>query len=312
MSTDSCRRGDVSLHRVLSKARYIKEQRRLLRDDERRLAAAHRAGRAPGRIACTPDAPYPHSMLRRIASHLGLEIHTRPTVHDRLVLFWKDGDSTVREPSSELLDLAQTRRVLNIGSRDISKTTIAKAFEEAFGYPLLVDPLSYNGVVVEKPERNASHAGRLVTSPTKPRRGYCYQLLIGNELDQGVVQDIRVPVIGSTIPVLYLKLRPKEDRFSNVNMWVELADVSDVLRHDESRRLLRVAALLGIDYCEIDCVRDRESGRLYAVDVNTTPWGPPNHLPARQSEQVIQHLAATFSNEFLDSSNVSSTGSVRE
>ena len=34
----------------------------------------------------------------------------------------------------------------------------------------------------------------------------------------------------------------------------------------------------GLEYGEIDVVRDFSSGNIYILDVNKTPWGPPNGL----------------------------------
>lgn len=119
------------------------------------------------------------------------------------------------------------------------------------------------------------------------------------------MQDIRVPIVGSEIPFLYLRYRSLEDRFADVDMRAELVAVSDALHYDEPARLLLVAALLGVDYCEMDCLRDRASGRLYAVDVNTTPWGPPRRLSAEEGEHAIDRLAAAFVEQFLFSSTQS-------
>jgi hypothetical protein len=113
------------------------------------------------------------------------------------------------------------------------------------------------------------------------------------------VQDIRVPLIGSNVPFVYLKYRPVADRFSNANTRAELAAVGDMLHGDEPGRLMRVAELLGVDYGEMDCVRDRTSGKLYVVDVNTTPWGPPNHLPETQVDRAIELLAEAFEAQLL-------------
>jgi hypothetical protein len=33
---------------------------------------------------------------------------------------------------------------------------------------------------------------------------------------------------------------------------------------------------MGLDYGELDVLRDADDGRLYVVDVNTTPFGPVN------------------------------------
>lgn len=43
----------------------------------------------------------------------------------------------------------------------------------------------------------------------------------------------------------------------------------------EAELLLRLCRALGLDYGELDVLRDVEDGKLYVVDVNNTPWAPP-------------------------------------
>nr|MCU0882889.1 hypothetical protein [Hyphomonadaceae bacterium] len=42
----------------------------------------------------------------------------------------------------------------NFAAHDLSKTAVAQAFEQAFGYPLRLDPTQHSGPMVEKGEAN--------------------------------------------------------------------------------------------------------------------------------------------------------------
>ena len=64
--------------------------------------------------------------------------------------------------------------------------------------------------------------------------------------------------------------------------------------------MLRFARALGIDYGELDILRDRDDGRIYIVDVNNTPFGPPNHLPWSDSRRAVRRLAHAVSEQFLE------------
>ena len=108
-----------------------------------------------------------------------------------------------------------------------------------------------------------------------------------------------MPVFGSTMPFCYLKRRPLEQRFSNENSAVDLLEVAAVFSPKEIELLLRFSTAIGLDYGELDVLRDRLDGRIYVVDVNNTPDGPPNHLPAVQAEIALQRMAASFTRAFL-------------
>jgi glutathione synthase/RimK-type ligase-like ATP-grasp enzyme len=88
-------------------------------------------------------------------------------------------------------------------------------------------------------------------------------------------------------------------RFSNENTSAELHETGTVLTTAEVERLLRFCAFIGLDYGELDVLRDKVDGRIYVVDVNSTPDGPPNHLSGPQSEIALARLGAAFEDAFL-------------
>jgi hypothetical protein len=189
------------------------------------------------------------------------------------------------------------RPAINEYSVDISKRHVCEAFSSVFGYHLDVDATHYHGAIVEKANENATHDGRVLQGPINPRdvREACvYQRLIDNSLGDGMtVLDYRVPIYGGQIPLVYLKYRPIEERFSNENTRVELAEPSAVFSHTELEKLAQFSHKLGIDYGEVDVLRDRE-GRIYVVDANNTPWGPPNGLPGAAARLALERLATAF------------------
>jgi hypothetical protein len=191
------------------------------------------------------------------------------------------------------------KRIINGNLTTTGKDLVGRAFMTAFGYPLDVDPKSYAGPVVEKPVANGVHGGRIVEGPIRaPKPNYVYSVLINN-VHEGFAEDIRVPIVGSLIPFCYLKYRPERSRFSNVNKHVGLVGSRSVLQEDELEKLLRFASLLNLDYGELDVLRDRNSQRIYVVDANNTPYGPPARLPAME-RQIARHLiGSAFVSEFI-------------
>jgi hypothetical protein len=173
-------------------------------------------------------------------------------------------DSTWSQPTG-----AQT---LNGGLTDISKSRVADVFEQAFGYPLTLDPLTWTCEAVEKGEVNGAHDGRVVHCPMSPRPGCTYQRLIDTARD-GVTHDLRTACVGGAPVAVWIKTKPAADRFSIHNLSVTLHDPADVFTAEELAAIGRFLALMGADWAGLDILRDRD-GRLYVVDVNKTDVGP--------------------------------------
>jgi hypothetical protein len=208
---------------------------------------------------------------------------------------FKWNTATFSPRDATLSSLAVQYRVVNINCEDISKTRVNNSFSQVFGYSTLVDPLTFRGQCVQKSDLNARHDGRVIECPAQVRTPGCvYQRLINNEVDDGLVMDIRVPVFRTRIPFVYLKYRNRSDRFGNTNTRVILAEVNDVLGDVELDRIHEFSKLMGLDYGELDVLRDREDQRLYIVDVNPTPWGPPNHISEEQARQAVTRMAVAF------------------
>lgn len=270
----------------------------------RRLEEARRTGKGPGQIACIPGPVHPRAMIWMIAAELGLEVGSDPAGADA-VLFWQeDPTSPFHKPSETLRAIALERPVVNLGATDISKTTVARAHEDAFDYPLLIDPLEHRGPAVEKPEGNGLRQARIVECPTEPVPGFTYQRLVDNRLDEDWTEDLRPVVVGNEIVCLIRKVRQIEARLGQPvggPTRPSLHEPTDYLTGDEIGRILDITTNLGADYCEVDCVRDRASSLLYAVDVNTTP-AMFDRLAPETRERMIAIEARAFAKAYLDGS----------
>ena len=85
-----------------------------------------------------------------------------------------------------------------------------------------------------------------------------------------------------------------DDRFgSHPRTWIAKSDRFSV---EEERALLDLAARIGLDYGEIDVLRDAD-GQMYAVDVNKTPARSRNISDA-ELKVADQLMAAAFSDLF--------------
>lgn len=262
------------------------------------FAAAADGMRPRTRVLFYPDLPSQRMIVWRLCVALGWAITTNPTRRADLVFHWDRG--TFARDDATLARLARERPVINRACVDISKNAVNEVFRKAFGYAVGVDPRTHVGQCVEKSDLNALHDGQIVVCPLpEPREGCAYQRVIDNVRDDGRIMDIRIPVIGGTIPLAYLRFRPVDRRFRSGNEQVALARVYEVLSQSEISDLLRFCELLGLDYGELDVLRDRADGRIYVVDANPTPFGPPSGISSIDAQRAITILAASFRSELL-------------
>lgn len=209
-------------------------------------------------------------------------------------------DPELRHDASVHVPSPAGRFVVNARHKGNEKTRVARAWERVSGVPLEVDPTRYEGPMVEKSDANATHDGRVVQGPIGPEAVAArkvYQRLIDNT-DGDEVIDLRVPLLDGSIPLLYVKRRALACRFSNQNASVVIREPDEVFSIDEQSRLARFADAMGLDFCEVDVLRDNASGMIWAVDITNGPAGPrpgpPNGLPKDEARRAVVRLARTF------------------
>jgi len=192
---------------------------------------------------------------------------------------------------------------INCDHIDNRKSRVAHTWQKVAGYPLTVNPAEYSGRMVEKSEDNSTHDGRVVQGPLSADEideNKAYQLLIDNSKG-GQVVDYRVPIYGDRIPLVYLKERPISVRFESDNTTVEIKDASDLLSDQEITLLVQFAKESGLQYAEVDVLRDNGSGRIYVVDSSNGPGGPPHDLTMDATIEAIHRLSIAF-DEMIDQS----------
>ncbi len=178
-------------------------------------------------------------------------------------------------------DRPQAGQYMNFDCTDISKSYVASVFESVFGYPLSVDPVSHSGDMVKKSERNGAHDGSIITGPTDPETGWVYQHAIDNITENNTVRDLRCPTIGGHIPLIYIKERPADRRFDNLNTSCMLATPESQFSEAERSLVSQFCQKMGLDWGGLDILRDNTTQRIYIVDVNKTDMGPPLALPMK-------------------------------
>jgi hypothetical protein len=186
----------------------------------------------------------------------------------------------------------------NFNASDLSKSAVAAAFEQAFGYALALDPMTGQGVCVEKGEANGIHDGQIVTLPCIPKAGKVYQRLIDNRGADGLVEDLRTPTVGGLPVCVFIKRREVEVRFTNDNAECWLRSVEETFSEAEIAAISRFCAILNLDWGGLDILRDAQSGLIYIVDANRTDMGPPIALPLRDKLSSTHLLARALRSMF--------------
>lgn len=247
-----------------------------------------------------PQMPRERHVLGRLFKILGFKITNdlNQAKNAAALVFWED--KTYAGAYPEIYKLSEGRSVININCRDISKKHVDAVFGKVFGYKTIIDPAIFKGKCVKKGDVNAVHDGTIVECPIdNPEPGFIYQKLINNNVDDQFVEDIRVPVFGDEIPFVYVKHRPMGTRFGSINNSVVVAETKEIFNEQEIKNIITHCNLMGLDYGELDVLRDREDGRIYIVDVNNTPGGPPNKLSVPDQLKVLERLSKTCFQNFI-------------
>jgi len=174
---------------------------------------------------------------------------------------------------------------------DISKSALDRHHHAVFDYGVNVDPTTHVGLMLEKSEGNAVHDGREIQGPLSPDQlqpGKVYQRIIDNRTEDGLFEDLRVVVIQGEVPVVYHKRKAGAVRYTNETAEVDLAESPEiVLSGSEIDQIVSLSAKMCAEFAELDVLRDRQDGRIYCVDLNPTPYGPPSGLSAEDSEKAM-------------------------
>jgi hypothetical protein len=248
-----------------------------------------------------PHYPSHKTTIFKICSRLGYNITTdigRPVA---LAFVWEN--TTFREDDEAIIDLSGRVRVVNLECRDISKSHIGRVFDRVFGYNLTVDPFTHEGPCARKNDLNATKSGEVIECPVESvEEGFAYHKLVDTEVEDTVLEEIRVPFIGGTIPHVYIKHKSIENRFGTGWTDVTTFETEEVLSTGEVEKVLRFCEELSLEFGEIDVLRDVHDGRIYIVDANNTPWGPPREFSNREIRDLSDRLARIFVERFFGGS----------
>lgn len=246
----------------------------------------------PQFVLVYPDWPSKRASIMAYATALGYAVTNREDTADRY-----RGQVRIQLAFDDRTEKRQAQPGFwNGHCLDISKSTLDRHHHDVFGYGVNVHPRTHSGPMLEKSEGNAVHDGREIEGPlaaAEVQPGKVYQRIIDNRTESGLFEDLRVVVINGQVPVVYRKRKSGEVRYTNETVEVDLAaSPKTVLSEVEMVQIASISAKMRADFAELDILRDRQDGRIYCVDLNPTPYGPPAGLSKGQKAQatmLIQH-----------------------
>jgi len=244
-------------------------------------------------ILVYPHYPSRRSTIYRIAKYMGYNITNLPSKKYNIAVYWEY--NTHRVEFKLLEEKSNFSKIVNLYNRDISKVNVEKDFYAVFKYSTFVNPLVYKGKAVKKNDINAKHDGKIIDCPIdKTENEYIYQILIDNSHNDNLVMDIRVPVVKNLLDFVYIKYRNINERFTNTTIKTDLKHVTEIFSENEIELLNKFCEKNYFEYGELDVLRNKNDNKIYVVDVNNTPLGPPKNTTREDKNKAIKKIANEF------------------
>lgn len=220
-----------------------------------------------------------------VAEHLDWTVVEPRRVHEGLsaLFVWHYASHTWLDGHASQLPVVQ--RVLNSGVpvvnaelSSIDKSFIDSVFRTVFGYGLLVNPLRWSTLLVEKSADNYRHDGIVLPGPLPPdqvsdKKVYCR--LVESRAPDGGVMDLRVSVTDRRVTWVIQYWKTESARFESAGHAYNALSLDPTVAFSEYELTLlsRFCARMALDFGDLDVLRDVSDGRIYVVDVNPTAGG---------------------------------------
>ncbi|MFA9220315.1 MAG: hypothetical protein ACEQSL_03920, partial [Sediminibacterium sp.] len=242
-------------------------------------------GKLPVWVAA-PTYPSKKTTLSKIARMNRVRLTNKMVANPEVIVYF---ENATYGSASSLRRKYPKARIINVNCPDISKERVHVVHLEALGYSMNLNPKTYIGVAVEKSDENAVHDGREVMCPiTFPKTDAVYQKVLDNTSEDGEYVDIRVPVIKGKIPLVYLKFKTEKYRFTNKAHRATLHKPEDIFSEEEISQIEKYALVMKVDFCELDVLRHKGNQKIYIIDVNKTPYGPPDPLNKEDKARALK------------------------
>ena len=249
--------------------------------------------RKNGSVWIYPFFPSRNSTLYKISRELKFSLTTKPLPNTQLGIYFHD--TTVGSELQHTYNFS----IINKKIYDISKSTVDKVHLEVFGYNTIINPTTHIGFCVVKSNENALHDGQIIRCPIQQtEKNKIYQIIIDNQ-EQELFVDYRICVMKSNIVIAYKKYKTRELRFTNDTCAASILDIKFIPEIIQNY-IVSFTKKMQSDFCEIDVLKDNNTGKWYIIDLNKTPYGPPASLSKSDKKKAVEILSNGFSKNFMN------------
>ena len=253
-------------------------------------------------ILAYPDKVSNGAKLWHVCEHFGIQITNNPQTVFDYAIYWCNKTNSM--PDWIISQIAQKMNVININCVNVLKSRVDKIWEKSCGYSITINPEKYQYEYVRKSQlQYRSHTGEvhdgiICDSPQKPDKKFVYQRLIDTSVDGGRFRTLRLPIFKKNIPCIIVK--DSKDRFKEAHSVVEVEyDIFNYIDGVELYNIRKFCRKIGLDYGELDILRDNETERIYVVDVNNIAGDGIFGKLYEGVDELKTTLAETFKKEFL-------------
>ena len=92
----------------------------------------------------------------------------------------------------------------------------------------------------------------------------------------------------------------KKNRFKSKTVYSKIETVNKLFSKLEIKLIKSFCRNFQLDFGELDILRDRQTKKIYIVDVNKTAWGPPDKIKLQDGKKAIQLINKKFHQSYLN------------
>lgn len=225
-------------------------------------------------LYCTPHYPEIESYVIAVILHqLNYTVTLSPEENFDAAILWDD--QTFVQAPDHLFEIAKSKPVLNLNCVDISKRRVEQAMIKIFDRPSLVDPLTFQGKCIKKPDGNSIRHGFVVDCPvSSAEEDWVFQKVIETRVN-GFQVEYRTPIILGEIPLVYVSQRdyPTSDIRDCKRHLLTPTATEDIFSPQEVEGIIAFSQEIGMDIGELDIMRSIDDGCIYIIDANKTSAG---------------------------------------
>jgi len=209
-----------------------------------------------------------------------------------LLLMWEPFERVVK-PYTNIY-------IINKNLKDISKKGLEKIHKKIFGYNLIVNPTTYNDKFISKVNGSNKLGSaqnphyKLYTNKLKPKqvnKDFIYQKYINNRDHKNNIVDYRVYIFKKQVKYV-IKYLVTELFLTRVGTSKQKNFV-EYKKYFKKSNIIKINQFineLDLEYGELDIIIDKNTKKIYIIDVNNTPSGDYMGFSHKQTNDIKKYF----------------------